>query len=41
MAGTPRGALVFGEAMVLALIIVYYALKEYEENDQAKIRFFT
>lgn len=41
MGGMPREALVFGVVMVLALIIAYYALNEYEENDQAKIRFFT
>jgi basic amino acid/polyamine antiporter, APA family len=38
--GMPQEALVFGTIMVLALIIIYYALREYEEKDPVRIRFF-
>jgi len=40
MVGMPQEALVFGVVMVLALIIIYYALGEYEEKEPVKIRFF-
>jgi APA family basic amino acid/polyamine antiporter len=40
MIGMPQEALVFGIVMVLALIIVYYTLREYEEKEPVKIRFF-
>lgn len=40
MVGMPQEALVFGVVMVLALIIIYYALREYEEKEPVKIRFF-
>lgn len=40
MVGMPQEALVFGVVMVLALIILYYALREYEEKEPVKIRFF-
>ena len=40
MFGMPPEALVFGVVMVLLLIIIYYALREYEEKEPVKIRFF-
>jgi basic amino acid/polyamine antiporter, APA family len=40
MAGMPREALVVGTVLVLVLIIVYYALGEYEEKEPVKVRFF-
>jgi APA family basic amino acid/polyamine antiporter len=40
MVGMPQEALVFGVVMVLSLIIVYYALREYEEKEPVKVRFF-
>jgi hypothetical protein len=36
----PQEALVFGVVMVLALIIIYYTLREFEEKEPVKIRFF-
>jgi APA family basic amino acid/polyamine antiporter len=38
--GMPQEALVFGVVLVLSLIIVYYALREYEEKEPVKIKFF-
>lgn len=40
MAGMPREALVVGLVLVLSLIIVYYAMREYEEKEPVKVRFF-
>ena len=40
MVGMPQEALVFGVVMVLALIIIYYGLREYEEKEPVKIKFF-
>ena len=40
MFGMPQEALVFGTVMVLALIVAYYALRELEEKEPVKIRFF-
>ena len=40
MVGMPQEALVFGVVMVLALIIIYYGLREYEEKEPVRIRFF-
>ena len=40
MIGMPQEALVFGVLMVLSLIIIYYAMREYEEKEPVKIRFF-
>ena len=38
--GMPQEALVFGTVMVLALLIAYYAMREYEGKEPVKIRFF-
>lgn len=40
MIGMPQEALIFGVVMVLTLVIVYYALREYEEKPPVMIRFF-
>lgn len=40
MVGMPKDALVVGVILVLALIIAYYALTEYERKEPAKFRLF-
>lgn len=40
MFGMPNEALVIGTVLVLSLIVVYYSLREYEEKEPVKIRFF-
>jgi APA family basic amino acid/polyamine antiporter len=40
MVGMPQEALVFGVILIISLIIVYYALREYEEKEPVRIRFF-
>lgn len=40
MYGMPREALVIGVVMILALIIIYYALTGYERKEPSKIRLF-
>ena len=40
MVGMPKQALVFGVVLMLVLLVAYYALREYEEKDPVKIRFF-
>lgn len=40
MIGMPREALVVGTILVLSLIIVYYSLREYKEEEPVKIKFF-
>lgn len=40
MVGMPQEALVLGVVTVLVLIIVYYALREYEEEEPIRIRLF-
>jgi hypothetical protein len=38
--GMPQQALVFGVVLMLVLLVVYYALREYEEKEPVKVRFF-
>ena len=40
MLGMPQQALAFGVVLMLALLIAYYALREYEEKEPVKIRVF-
>lgn len=40
MLGMPQEALVFGVVMVLSLIIIYYGMRELEEKEPVKVRFF-
>ena len=40
MIGMPQRALVFGVVMMLVLLLAYYALREYEEKEPVKVRFF-
>lgn len=40
MFGMPREALLFGVILLLALIIIYYLLREYKGEEPVKIRFF-
>ena len=40
MAGMPQQALAFGVVLMLGLLLVYYALREYEEKEPVKVRFF-
>lgn len=40
MVGMPQEALVLGVILVISLIVVYYALREYEEKEPVIIRFF-
>lgn len=38
--GMPKVALDFGVVLTLALLVIYYALREYEGKDPVKIKFF-
>ena len=40
MVGMPQQALVFGVVLTLALLVVYYVLREYEGKEPVRIRFF-
>lgn len=40
MLGMPQQALAFGVVLMLALLIAYYALREYEEKEPVMTRFF-
>ena len=40
MVGMPKEALEFGVILVLTLIVAYYAMREYEEKEPVKVRFF-
>lgn len=40
MAGMPKQALVFGVVLLLVLLVAYYALREYEEIEPVRVRFF-
>ena len=40
MAGMPQEALIVGTILVLSLIVAYYTLREYEEKEPVKLRFF-
>jgi basic amino acid/polyamine antiporter, APA family len=40
MVGMPQQALVFGVILVIALLVAYYALREYEGKEPVKVRFF-
>jgi APA family basic amino acid/polyamine antiporter len=40
MFGMPREALLFGVILLLSLIIAYYFLREYREEEPVKVRFF-
>lgn len=40
MLGMPQQALVFGVVLMLVLLVVYYALREYEEKEPVRVRFF-
>lgn len=40
MVGMPKQALVFGVVLMLALLLTYYSLREYEEKEPVRVRFF-
>lgn len=40
MLGMPQEALAFGVVLMLVLLVSYYALREYEEKEPVKVRFF-
>ena len=40
MLGMPQEALVFGVVLMLCLLVAYYALREFEEKEPVKVRFF-
>ena len=40
MLGMPQQALLFGVVLMLVLLLAYYALREYEEKEPVKVRFF-